>query len=162
MSTRWSRTNLVLALVLAVLLALYLWPPATPGDGDLLTALAPEAIASVRVERSRRLVLALRRDGDAWAVHHPRPGPANPRRVAQLLAVARAPVAFRYPLAGAASRYGLDPPKAVLQLDDQRLAFGDRDPTQAGRYVQVGDQVGVVDDLFFNLLTLPPSHFAAD
>lgn len=162
MNARWTRTNLVLALLLLVLLALYLWPHATPTDGELLTALAPDAIRSVRVERNRRLVLALQRDGDGWAVRHPEPGPADPRRVARLLAVARAPVAFRYPLAGAASRYGLDPPHAVLQLDDQRLAFGDRDPTQAGRYVQVGDEVRVVDDLFFNLLTLPASHFAAD
>lgn len=160
--TRWARINLVLGVLAAGLLALHLWPQGSPSADGALTELSPDAIQTIRVERGRRLTLALARDTDGWTLTHPQRRPANSRRVAQLLAVSLAPVSFRYPLGDDADRYGLAQPAAVLLLDDRRLAFGDRDPTQNGRYVQVGDEVCVVDDLYFNLLTLPAKHFVLD
>ena len=53
-------------------------------------------------------------------------------------------------------------PVSVLRLDDTVCAFGDRDPTQAGRYVLATGEVCVIDDLFFHLLSLPASHFSGD
>lgn len=160
--TRWARINLVLGVLAAGLLALHLWPQGPQSAAGLLTDLDADAIQGIRIERGRRLTLALARDAGGWTLTHPQPRPANAHRVAQLLAIALAPVSFRYTLAGDAERYGLDEPAAVLQLDDRRLSFGDRDPTQQGRYVRVGDEVCVVDDLYFNLLTLPARHYATD
>ncbi len=160
--TRWARINLVLGFLAGALLALHLWPQGTRSAEGSLTDLDPDAIQNIRIERGRRLTLALARDTDGWTLTHPLPHPANDRRVTQLLAIALAPVSFRYPLTDDNGRYGLDQPAAVLQFDDRRLTFGDRDPTQQGRYVQAGDQVCVVDDLYFNLLTLPAKHYATD
>ena len=162
--TRWARINLALGILAAVLLALELWPQASPSAAGTLTGLTPDTIRSIRVERGRRLTLALARDvnGEDWALTHPQQRPADPRRVSQLLAIAAAPVSFRHPLGDDAGRYGLTEPAAVLQVNGRRLAFGDRDPTQQGRYVQVDHEVCLVDDLYFNLLTLPADHFAAD
>lgn len=157
--SRWTRTNLLLA-ALAGVLAMLAWSPATetPGD-DRLTGLMPNDIRSIRVERGNRLVLALQRDSGGWRLTHPRAAPASDRRVGQLLAVAVASVAQRIALDDDGGRFGLADPAAILQLDQVRLAFGDRDPTQRSRYVRVGNEVCIVDDLYFNLLTLPAGHF---
>lgn len=157
----WTRVNLVLGVLAAVLLALELWPTASPQQ-QTLTDLAPDTIDAVRIERADRLEVALQRAAEGWRLVHPHPAAAQDRRVEQLLAVARAPVRHSYPAHGDLARYGLAQPQAVLQLGAMRLAFGDRDPTQRLRYVLVRDEVRVIDDVYFNLLTLPPRHFTGD
>lgn len=157
----WSRINLTLAVSAALLLAVVLWP-VEDGDQARLTALDIAQVSRLRIERGDRLVLALQHvDGD-WRLDYPTEGPALQRRVEQLLAVARAPVQSRYPAGDDLAPYGLDHPQAVLQLDDLRLAFGQRDATQHSRYVLADGEIHVIDDLYFNLLGLPASHFAAD
>ena len=42
------------------------------------------------------------------------------------------------------------------------IRFGDREPNQVGRYVLVDGRVEVIDDLFFNLMSLPANHFVLD
>lgn len=160
--TRWTRINLLLALLAGVLATLLSWPGDGPVDGDRLTDLAPERITTVRVERARRLSLALQRDAGNWRLTHPRDAAADGRRVNQLLAIALARVTQRFPVDGDDARFGTAAPAAVLQLNDRRLAFGARDPTQRSRYVRVGDEICVIDDLYFNLLTLPAKHFVVD
>lgn len=156
---RWTAVNLSLAGIAAALLVVAAWPT-SPTAAVRLTGLEAAAIASVRVESGDRLTLALRRDTDHWRLEHPIDAPANARRVAQLLAIAQAPL--RRDLHGRADlqAYGLDPPAVVLELDATRVAFGDLDPTQRLRYVAVGDRVGAIDDVFYHLLTLPARHFA--
>jgi len=158
--SRWMRINLVLALLAGALLIIDRWPVPTGTRADRLTTLAVATIDRVRVERDGREVLALVRDGHGWRLSHPTKGPANTSRVAQLLAVADADVAFRFPAAGRDAEFGLARPAAMLQLDDTRLLFGDRDPTQRARYVRVDDSICVIDELYFHLLSLPATHFA--
>ncbi len=158
---RWTAANLFLTLLLAVLLTLHLRPWQGP-TGHFLTELDPAEIASIRVERDKRLQLALQRGESGWRLTHPGLGPAADTRVRQLLAIARAQVQHEYPVDDAPARYGLERPRAVLQLDRQRLLFGDRDPSQDSRYVRVGDRIRVIDDVYFTLLSLPASHFSAD
>jgi len=158
---RWTRINLTLALLVAVLLTLHLWPGGTSAP-DRLTRLGADEVSMVRVERGKRLRLALQRGESGWRMTHPHDTAVDGTRVRQLLAIAGAPVQHALPADAAPARYGLEPPKAVLQLDQLRLQFGDRDLTQSSRYVLVGSRIKVIDDVFFNLLSLPPSHFAVD
>lgn len=155
----WTRVNLLLAALTGLLLALHLWPAATPPQRSL-TNLSPGAISSVRIERAGRLEIALQRHSDGWQLVQPQQSAAVGRRVEQLLAIARAPVQRSYPVRDGLAQYALDQPRAVLQLDETRLEFGDRDPTQKLRYVRLGDEVLVIDDVYFNLLTLPARHFS--
>jgi hypothetical protein len=157
----WNRVNLALGLIAAGLLVLLVWPPHGP-EQQRLTALETQRLTSIRIERADRLVLGLARGDDGWRLDYPVRASAEQRRVAQLLAVARAPVQQEFSASGSLADYGLAQPEAVLQLDDIRLAFGDRDPVQRSRYVLVGDRIRVIDDVYFNLLTLPVGHFAAD
>ena len=157
----WNRVNLALGLIAGGLLVLLVWPTHGP-EQQRLTALEPQHLTSIRVERADRLVLGLARGEDGWRLDYPVQGAAEQRRVAQLLAVTRAPVHQEFRAPGSLADYGLARPEAVLQLDDTRLAFGDRDPVQRSRYVLVGDRIRVIDDVYFNLLTLPVRHFTAD
>lgn len=156
----WDVVNLSLAALAAVLLALYYWPQ---DDGVIpLTALDPQTIDRVRIERGARLTLALQRAGDDWQLVHPDAMPAESRRVGQLLAIMRAPVRHSFAAPTDLAPYGLDSPQAILQLDDLRLQFGGREPSQDGRYVLGDGRIKVIDDVYFNLLTLPATHFARD
>lgn len=158
---RWTRINLVLALLAAALLLVDRLGGRADGS-DPLTGLDPQAVDAVRVERGDRLTLALERSNGSWRLSHPESAPARADRVAALLAVARAPVVQRLGAATEAADYGLAGPTAVLQLDATRIAFGDRDPSQRNRYVAVNGDVAVIDELFFNLLGLPAGHFRED
>lgn len=160
MST-WSRINLFLALLAAALL-LVDWLAGNAVGRPPLTALDPQGIDSVRVERGDRLTLALERSDGGWRLVHPETARARTERVAALLAVARAPVVQRLGTGTAPGDYGLADPAAVLQLDATRIAFGDRDPSQRNRYVSVDGATAVIDELYFNLLGLPAGHFRED
>jgi len=157
---RWTRINLILAVLVAGLLGLHLWP--TTPTHPSLTGMTADQVSSIRVERGDRLKIALQRKQKAWQLTHPHQAKARTERVQQLLAVARAPVQQTFPATADLSPYGLDRPRAVLQLDQLRLQFGDRDPAQESRYVLVEDDIRVIDELYFNLLNLPASHFSGD
>ena len=155
---RWTRVNLILALLAASLLLAHLWPAGTTGLKPL-THLAEAEIYQIRVERGDHLHLALQRGEKGWLLTHPREATTEERRVQQLLAIARAPVEHEFSADSGMAPYGLDDPRAVLQLNGLRLLFGDRDPGQDSRYVLVNDRIRVIDDVYFNLLSLPASHF---
>lgn len=157
----WTGVNLLLAALAAILLGLELWSPAPPAQ-RVLTDLMLGTVTDLRVERADRLEIALKRDNTGWQLVYPREAAALSGRVEQLLAIARAPVQNSYPAHDGLVQYGLDNPQAALQLGATRLIFGDRDPSQQLRYVLVGDEVRVIDDVYFNLLTLPARHFTGD
>lgn len=157
--SRWGWINLALAIYCGALLLVLLQPTAVDSRGVTLTALDPSGIRLIRVERDDRLELAFERRAETWHMIHPRSAPAASRRVAQLLAVASAPLLPLNAAADDAARYGLETPQVVLQLDELRVEFGALDPSQRLRYVRSNGQTGVVDDLYHNLLQLPATHF---
>lgn len=154
----WSKLNIALAAVAALLFAALMLSADNTAE-DPLTTIPREDITSVRVERGDSLALHLERDDRGWRIEYPEQTRAELQRVEQLLAVTRAAVLQRYAAPDDLQRYGLQVPKAVLQINDQRLLFGDRDPSQSRRYVLVDNQLCVIDDVYYNLLTLPPTHF---
>ncbi len=161
LSDPWSRLNLILAVLLIALLAADRWPAST-ADTERLTQLERARVADIRVERDGRLTLHLQRTAGGWALRYPHDRAARTQRVQQLLAITQAPVQRALGTQHALARYGLEPAMAVVQFDQTRLAFGARDPSQRGRYVLVDGEVRLIDDIYFNLLTLPARHFAED
>jgi hypothetical protein len=155
---RWTRINLLLAAMAATLLVLHLWPADSPSYSPL-TALDAADVSSIRIERRNRLVLSFERNDSGWQLAYPQVAVAQDHRVQQLLAIAYAPVQNEFPANESLAQYGLDAPSAVLQLDQLRLSFGERDPGQRSRYVLVDGRIRVIDDVYFNFLTLPVAHF---
>ncbi|MCP5300101.1 MAG: DUF4340 domain-containing protein [Chromatiaceae bacterium] len=159
--TSWTRIDLGLAVVVALLAMWLAWPTGEVARAPTLTALAAQAVSSIRIEHADRLEMAFSRDADAWAMTYPHAAAADPRRVGQLLAIAAAPVLQQLDAADEPGRYGLDRPSAVVQFDAVRIEFGDRDPSQQARYVRVDQDIAAIDELYFNLAMLPATHFRA-
>lgn len=99
-----------------------------------------------------------------WRMLEPRAGVADPTAIANLLAIANAPVRFRH-LAGEIdpARVGLAPPQATLRLDDTLIRFGTTDAIHGDRYVGVGNAVALMPDRFsIRLFAAPESELAGD
>ena len=97
-----------------------------------------------------------------WRMLEPRAGAADPGAIANLLAIANAPVRYRH-AAGEIdpARVGLAPPQATLRLDNTRLAFGGTDAIHGDRYVALGNAVVLVPDRFsVRLFASPESELA--
>lgn len=154
----WSRINLVLVILLAMLAASLYWPE-DRASTERLTTVPVDGVTSIRVERARRLVLALQRGPGGWRLTHPQAGTAREQRVQRLLSILDAPVLQRIPPGSAAADFGLDEPRALTRFDDLDIRFGNPDLSRQLRYVDVGGRVFVIDDAFFNLLALPASHY---
>lgn len=161
LSNPWTKVNLALAITF-ILLVLIDRQPSDTASNQPLTSLSVNDIADIRIERGQRLTLHLQRTQDGWALRYPNDAKAKPQRVQQLLAIALAPVQRTLPVSQTLEEYGLDPPSAIAQFDRLRLAFGTRDPSQRNRYVLVNDEIRLIDDVYFNLLTLPARHFLGD
>lgn len=148
-----SRTKLNFALVggLAVIAALF-WLAAREDAGDrpmLETATAD--IERIQAWEGDRLHWSLVRDGEQWRIDEPLQAPAHPERVAMILQLLRAPVRGRYAVADVElARFGLDEPALTVRVNGQTLNLGDGEPVQRRRYVQLGDEVLLVDDLVFH------------
>ena len=105
-----------------------------------------------------RLVI-LKRQG-AWELTQPYFAPADPRKIAELVAIASAPLRQR--LASNSldpASMGLAPPVATLKLGPRLLEFGAAVPPHQDRYVRTGEALGLVQDRFSALLTGPPESF---
>ena len=158
---RWTRVNLILGAIAAMLLVLHLWPQ-QPATQIRLTPLDVGTISTVRIEHAGDLQIALQRNTDGWELVHPGRAKARSHRVEQLLSISQAVVERTLPPGNDLAQYGLAEPGTVLQLDEVRVAFGDRDPAQRSRYVLMDGTIKVIDDVYFNLLTLPARHFTGD
>lgn len=159
----WTQLNLALGLLAAALLLVLLWPRwSAPPEVERLSPLAAGEIDRIRIERGRRLTLAFERREGRWHLTHPEQVPARDQRVGQLLAIAGARLHRRFAADAPLADYGLAEPAAVAQFNELRIAFGARDPSQRQRYVGIDDGVALVDDLYFNLLTLPQTHYLED
>ena len=81
--TSWTRIDLGLAVVVALLAMWLAWPTGEVARAPTLTALAAQAVSSIRIEHADRLEMAFSRDADAWAMTYPHAAAADPLRFAE-------------------------------------------------------------------------------
>jgi hypothetical protein len=141
--------NLVMLLLVAGLgLLAWLEPGRSPAPQAVkITALEPASIERIRIERPAGLLEMLRRDG-RWQLTAPQAAPANTIRTDAIVSVAAIDSLNQQPIAGLdLASYGLDEPKARLQLNDVTIDFGAAAPLDNRRYVRVGDTLHLIPDL---------------
>ncbi len=150
-----------LTLLLAVLVALLLWLRQLDKPGPRpLTTLPAAQVQEIRVFGQGELRLALLRDAEGWMLTLPEIARARPSRVANLLALLRAPSHGDWPASpGLLKQAGLEQPQRALWFDQLHIRFGGPSTPPGYRYVQVGDRVHLIDDFWFDLAGLPASHF---
>lgn len=154
--------NLVL-LLLVLALALLAWkqpgiaPPAAPPP---LTSLHATEVTRLAIEwpgpaGAERAPVRLEKAGGVWMMEAPLQTYANEFRIDSLLRVVETASHARFGALGRDLReYGLEPPRAVLEADGIRIAFGGSESIDHRRYLMVGDTIHLTDDLFlFRLQT---------
>lgn len=125
-----------------------------------LADLDPQAVEHITVKYKDRK-LRFQRQGDAWQMRQPYTAPADPYRIEQILQLPRTKSHSRYAVPQSDwPRFGLEPPAAEIDLDGHRFRFGQQNPIDFRRYVQVDkDMVHLIDDTVFHLLTSPASDW---
>lgn len=124
------------------------------------TALDPAHVTRLEIRCASCTTRVFERVDGEWRMRTPHDAPANPEAVARLLAVLRAPVRMRAPMAGYdAAKLGLDPPLISVIADATRIDIGGEDPIDHDRYVRVGTELMRVPDRFSaRLLESPESE----
>jgi hypothetical protein len=131
---------------------------------DPLTAIDTHAVRRLVVECRGCAARRFEKIDSHWRMLEPRIGAADPEAIANLLAIANAPVRYRH-AAGDIDpvRVGLVPPQATLRLDDASIRFGGTDAIHGDRYVAIGDAIALVPDRFsVRLFASPESELAGD
>lgn len=159
---RRNRLNIALALFVVLAGAFIAFGPGSgqaPPPATLLAAPAAD-VAVMRVMRPGVVPLVFKRDGKAWFMEAPLRVPANPRRMADLLAVPALPIAATLdPGRESWPALGLSPPLATLQLDDAVIEFGGTEALNGRRYVMQGNRVHLVTERVFGQLLQGPDFF---
>ncbi len=159
---RWDRINLALAFLLAALLLANWQLTGNPG-GTALLALNCGQPGSIRVIRNNQLQLAFTQHADGWKLSHPSTAEVKQQRVETLAAICNARGQQGFAVAGhKLNTFGLLPPVLTLQLNEQVLQFGNIEPISGNRYVRIGQQILLVDDLWYRIASLPLKHYLAD
>ncbi len=150
---RAARQRVFLLLAVLTLLTLAGWQLQrdTRHDNGNLTALDPTTInhVSLTLPGAATLHYEKRSDGHWWRTDGtPRPV-TDDNRLNDLTDIAAAHVLSWRPLSDFdPAKIGLSPPRAVLELDSQSLAFGASAVTGPQQYVQVGQRIALVSSRY--------------
>lgn len=146
--------NLALLLLLGILLLVVIYEPGreTGPEPIRLTQLTPEAVNHVHLKRVTGNDVELVKETDGqWWMHNPYYLPANDFRVQSLLRLTQAESLNSHALKQLQpATYGLDNPRAVVTFNrTEQIKFGNTEPLQQRRYVQVGDMLHTINDTFY-------------
>jgi|SRR6185312_2257892 len=142
-----QRLSLLLAVLALLALAAWQWQHDAGRENGNLTTLDPATIShiSLALPGDATLHYEKRADGHWWRTDGTARRVADDDRLRDLADIAAARVLSWRPLADfEPAKIGLAPPRAVLELDGQTLAFGVSAVTGPQHYVRVGQRVALV------------------
>lgn len=156
--------NLALLLFIAILVIIVIYEPGkepVPAP-TRLTQLTPATITHIHIKRvtGRDIELVKETDGQWW-MHNPYHLPANEFRVQSLLRLAETESLSNHALDQLQPEtYGLDQPRAIVTFDrGTQISFGDTEPLQQRRYLQIGDQLHTIIDTFYYQAAANPTIY---
>ena len=130
-------------------------------ERDPLTKIDPETIKSLAVTCAGCTKRRFEKENGHWMMREPAAKPADDKTVERLTYIVRAPVRYRRPARELdASKLGLEPPAATLEVDGTVLKFGTTDAIHNDRYVEVEGTIALVPDRFSALLFAGPESDA--
>jgi hypothetical protein len=156
--------NLALLLLAVILVSIVIYEPGkepatTPSP---LTQLTPAEINHIHINRTTGKDIELVKETSGqWWMHNPYYLPANEFRIQSLLRLAAAESLSSHNLAELQPvTYGLDQPRAIVTFNrNTQIRFGDTEPLQQRRYVQVGDQLHTIVDTFYYQAAANPTIY---
>jgi hypothetical protein len=142
--SRSAWINVLLAAAVAALAAwAYFKPAHNPAPDHALSDLKPADVTSIRIERGAEPAMVLEKRQGAWVLTAPFGARGNELRAQQLVEIAQARSAHRYPAADL-GRFELDSPQARVTLNGQEFRFGLMSAVTREQYVQTGGAVYAV------------------
>ncbi|MDX2425183.1 MAG: DUF4340 domain-containing protein [Cycloclasticus sp.] len=153
--------NLLLVLLVTAL-GLVAW--LKPGQEEALTVrvttLDLAAINSISIEREQAETIQLRREKNQWLITKPITALALAGKIERLIKISQITPPVRYPLDSASLKeFGLKPPRARIQFNEQALSIGGTESVHSRRYVSDDTQLYLLDDTFLHHLTAPVTAF---
>lgn len=153
-----SRTLLNIALlILVALLAIYVFTPErdqqeNPG-GKLLTPLSPADVDRITIRHNQRQI-ELKKTDETWRMLEPISTDANNFRIDTLLRMLENSSHASYPVSGLdLDKYGLKGVNTSISFNDSAIDFGVVNPVNGYRYVRSGNNVHLIDDHFYPLVS---------
>ena len=151
--TKRALLNLSLLGIIAVLVAIALWQPGIdrPAAKPPLTTILATDIKHITITRPRTSDIELQRSNGDWTLLQPQRGRTNPFVVNEILRILNAKNHLSLPPEAVKQlgRYGLDHPKARLQLDQLEILFGDTSPVSKLQYVLLQNRVAMIDNAYY-------------
>ena len=130
-------------------------------ERDPLTKIDPETIKSLAATCEGCTKRRFEKENGHWMMREPEAKPVDDKTVERLTYIVRAPVRYRRPASELdASKLGLEPPAATLEVDGTVLKFGTTDAIHNDRYVEVEGTIALVPDRFSALLFAGPESDA--
>ena len=153
-----------LLLLLALLLGGLVWLALGQQNNNhkvALTSLLPEQITLIEIQNSNAADIRLEYQDGTWMMTKPAQARANRARIEGLLQITQAVSISRFKVPDDLSEYGLNPPQAVLTLNQTRIEMGTTNPITHRRYLRVGDEIHLINDRFPHFLQARADFFQA-
>jgi len=153
---------LVAALAILALLAVFRPGQKQAQQAGPLSALQTQSVDNITISRRDQPAIKLRRVNAAWMLVAPLSAPANTAKIEALLALVAMPSQRQLKVpADDLGRFGLEPPRARLSLNEHHFVFGDAQPLDARRYVYYQDTLHLLDDRIYHHLIADTSAYVS-
>ncbi len=154
MNTRTALNLGLIALMVVLALVVFYEPGHEPPPVVPLTSIEPAAVERIRILRPDEPAIVLERRDAHWRVESKSAqSHAAQSRVDGLLGLLGATSHSRFATqVGELEKYGLAQPWARVRFGEQEIAFGDSEPVNDYRYVQLEDQVHLIADHYSHYL----------
>ncbi len=156
-----SRLLLNLILLLAAIgLALTVWYVYQDKNREhYLSALDISQVNTITIPRTQGDIILSRRH-DSWRMEKPYALPAHDFRVQTLLGLLQTPVTQAYSSNELdLTQFGLQPARAIIRFNDVEIQFGKSNPVNNKRYIQSANQIYLLDDTLYPLISAEASSF---
>ncbi len=150
--------NLALLLIAAALASIIYFSDEINTDLPHLTKVDANTIQTITISHNNNVATIINKIADSrWQLSKPVAIAANPFRISSILKLLNAPVHQQYASdAIDLSKTGLLVSKTKISFDDIGIIFGTINPVTNLRFVQLGNTVYTIEDVYYPLLS---SHF---
>ncbi len=131
-------------------------------ENPTLLDIDSESINRIEIQRKGKTSLVLEKMNETWIITRPIRKQAKLDQVDKLLKIPRSESLVHYTVTHEdLEKFGLNPPKVTLLLNNKALHFGIVDPLKMRRYALDGQVLHLVKNNFYHLLIAVPEHYAA-
>jgi hypothetical protein len=145
-------------LLVATVLAVAVWLSTEQQNQEqqiTLTNLTPNQVHQIVIENGTASVFHFEREAEGWVMTQPSRTMADQSKIEKLLQICQSISIRRFTAPQELTEFGLNPPQAVLTLNQTRIEMGTLHPINQRRYIRVGNLIHLTNDLFFHLLQAP-------